>query len=101
MKNYLSGFAALALTGILLTGCGCTNTGMEPTILPTNQETTMPTTKATIPPTTMPATVPTTETPMLPTETGMLESTVPSGATNGTDATTGNRSVNPMPRNQK
>ena len=101
MKNYLSGFAALVLTGIMLTGCGCTNTGMEPTVLPTNQETTMPTTKATIPPTTVPATVPSTEAPMLPTESATADTTVPSGTADNTEATNGARSINPMPRNHK
>ena len=101
MKHVFSGLMALALTAVLFTGCGCTNTGMEPTVLPTNQETTMPTTKATIPPTTAPTTMPTTEATMLPTETSMLETTVPGGANNSTDATNGARSVNPMPRNHK
>ena len=92
MKRYLSGITALVLVGALFTGCGCTNTGMEPTVLPTNQETTMPTTKATIPPTTVPATVPSTEMTILPTETGRNETTTTDATTNNTEATNPSRS---------
>ena len=59
MKKLFSGICALALTATLFTGCGCSNSAMDPTMMPTNA-TMAPTTHATTESTTQPTTAPTT-----------------------------------------
>lgn len=94
MKKYGTTACALVLTAVLFTGCGCSNSKMEPTIMPTTQATTIPTTRATTAPTMAPTTMPTTEAPSLPTETGNTENT---GIAGSTEATNNARSDNRMP----
>ena len=101
MKKYTILALALALCGVLLVGCGCTN-NVDPTVgttmLPTNQPTTQPTTRPATEPTTRPTTAP--ETGEATDATGDI-SLMPEGpmdgvagngsASNSTDATNGAR----------
>lgn len=97
MKKFLCAVCALALSAAMLTGCGCSNVGTEPTVMPTTQPTTRATTAPATQSTTVPATVPTTEATMLPTETGSNETNSTNGATDNTEAANNSRSRNRAP----
>ena len=76
MKKFAILTLALALSCVMLVGCGCMNTNADVTTLPTNGETSAPT-RATTEPTTQATTMPTTQ-----------PQTEPSSE-NGTDTTGG------------
>ena len=78
MKKFAILILSLALSCVLLVGCGCMNTGSDVPTLPTNGETSTPTRPETTAPrtaaTTAPTTMPTTGTTEAPTDTtGTLE----------------------------
>jgi len=64
MKKYCTLAIALSLCGMMLVGCGCSNSAVNTTtpvtVMPTIRETTAPTTASTTEPTTMPDTQPAT-----------------------------------------
>lgn len=91
MKKFAILTMALSLAAAMLVGCGCMNTNVDVTTLPTNGETVTPTTHVTTAPTTMPTTVPhTTEThATAPTDTtGTLEGAMDDIVGGTTDNTT-------------
>ena len=103
MKKYLSTVCALALAATMFTACGCSNSGKDDTMLPTNA-TMAPTTQATTAPTTHPTTAPTTmPTTEAPTQSGDMENggsgtDSTGGSTNGSTEATGHAGAkNRMP----